>query len=250
MSARFLHLAASRLERLSRPATEILCTQDWIHLGEPPIDWSAEIREQFSFGWWITGFRLWLASLYRARFPRYSASELERLYAASVFREFFFKAGDRLDFENDTFDFIVSEHFFEHLFLPDAVALLKECQRILKPGGVIRTCVPDADLRSYAPPEKPGYPSARVSWAHHQKHKSRWNVYSLSEALRISGLQATPIQYCTSDGLYHDDLHQSTARAQQENHPASALISTTAYFRRLPSLIVDGQKAHINPTAA
>lgn len=242
MKARYLHLAASRLERLSRHATEILCQPEWIHLGEPTIDWNAEILEQFSFGCWLNGFRLWMASIYRKTFPRYSAAELEKLYAACTFREFYFKVGDRLDFEDATFDFIVSEHFFEHLYLPDAVALLTECRRILKPGGVIRSCVPDADLRSYAPPEKPGYPSPRVSWAHHQKHKSRWSVYSFSETLRIAGLQAIPVQYCTSDGRYHDDLPQISADSIQENHPASELLGSTTYFRRLPSLIIDGKK--------
>ena len=238
---RCLHLAASRLERLSRPATALLCQPGWTHLGEPPIDWAAEVREQFCFSW-LGGLRLWLASHYRRWRPRYSPEELTRLYAACEFREFFFQAGGRLDFEDGTFDFIVSEHFFEHLHLPDALALLRECHRILRPGGVIRTCVPDADLRGYAPPESPGYPGTSVPWTHHQKHKSRWNVYSFSEVLRLAGLEPRPIQYCTSDRVYHDDLPAAAESAKSQQHPAADLIASTAYFRRLPSLIVDGVK--------
>lgn len=237
-----LHLAASRFERLSRSATALLCQPGWIHLGEPPIDWAAEVREQMAFRNWTGAARLWLASHFRRMRPRYSPEELSRLYAACEFREFFFQAGGRLDFEDATFDFIVSEHFFEHLQLPDALALMRECGRILRPGGVIRTSVPDADLRSYAPPEPAGYPGPRVPWHHHQKHKSRWNVHSFSEVLRLAGLEARPVQYCSQDGTYHDDLDAiaDTARRAQTN--VADLVSTTGYFRRLPSLIMDGIK--------
>jgi len=240
--SRCLHLAASRLERLSRPATALLCQPGWIHLGEPPIDWVAEIREQIGFGNWRGALQLWLASLYRRWRPRYSPEELSRLYEACEFREFYFEAGGRLEFEDSSFDFIVSEHFFEHLTLPDALALLRECQRILRPGGVIRTSVPDADLRSYAPPESPGYPGPRVPWRHHQKHKSRWSVYSFSEALRLAGLQPRPIQYCSDDGQHHNQLPMAAEEALKKQHSAADLIATTEYFRRLPSLIVDGSK--------
>jgi predicted SAM-dependent methyltransferase len=40
-------------------------------------------------------------------------------------------------------DFLYSSHFLEHLVMRDAVHLLKECYRVLKPGGIVRVCVPD-----------------------------------------------------------------------------------------------------------
>lgn len=231
---RCLHLAASRLERLSPSATALLCQPGWTHLGEPPIDWRAEILEQFRFGCWLNGLRLWLASIYRGVRPRYTPAQLQQLYAACEFREFYFTAGQQLEFESGEFDLIVSEHFFEHLWLPDAIALLRECRRILKPGGVIRTCVPDADLRSYAAPEMPGYPSARVPWSHHQKHRSRWNVFNFSEALAIAGLRPRPVMWCDDHGVFHHEMPSA------DGHPAGSLVATLDYFRRLPSLVVDG----------
>lgn len=46
-------------------------------------------------------------------------------------------------FGDGTVDVIHSEHFLEHLLLDDAITLLKECRRIIKPDGVVRISVPD-----------------------------------------------------------------------------------------------------------
>lgn len=45
--------------------------------------------------------------------------------------------------KDETADFIYSSHFLEHLFKRDAERLLKDCYRVLRPGGVVRVCVPD-----------------------------------------------------------------------------------------------------------
>jgi len=50
-----------------------------------------------------------------------------------------------LPFENNTIDFIYSEHLIEHLTVQDGLALMKECRRILKPEGVIRIATPNVD---------------------------------------------------------------------------------------------------------
>ncbi|MCX2716262.1 methyltransferase domain-containing protein [Helicobacter sp. MIT 21-1697] len=42
-----------------------------------------------------------------------------------------------------TFDGVFSEHTLEHLYIDDAIALLREVFRILKPNGTIRLSVPD-----------------------------------------------------------------------------------------------------------
>jgi predicted SAM-dependent methyltransferase len=218
-----------------------MCNPDWLHLGEGPINTKAEIAEQFKFGCYRTGIRLWLAAHYRRMKPRYTPAELEKLYASCEFREFFFQVGNRLDFADGEVSFIVSEHFFEHLFLDDAVALLKECRRILKPGGVIRTCVPDADLRTYAKPESPCFPSPKVPWTHHQKHKNRWSIHNFSEVLRLAGLTPRGVVYCNKEGEFRQEIPASPfdGYALEETRP---LVGTTAYLRRLPSLIVDGIK--------
>ncbi len=39
--------------------------------------------------------------------------------------------------------YVYSSHFLEHLFHEDAVRVLREMHRVMKPGGVVRVCVPD-----------------------------------------------------------------------------------------------------------
>jgi SAM-dependent methyltransferase len=48
-----------------------------------------------------------------------------------------------LPFAADSFDAIYASHVVEHLYRSDALRLLVECRRILRPGGVLRVVVPD-----------------------------------------------------------------------------------------------------------
>jgi SAM-dependent methyltransferase len=48
-----------------------------------------------------------------------------------------------LPFENERFGAIYCSHTFEHLYRQDALALARECLRVLRPGGVCRIVVPD-----------------------------------------------------------------------------------------------------------
>ena len=52
----------------------------------------------------------------------------------------------KLPLPSDSFDFIYSEHVHEHLSYEDGLNLLRECNRVLKPGGVLRISVPNLDL--------------------------------------------------------------------------------------------------------
>jgi predicted SAM-dependent methyltransferase len=44
---------------------------------------------------------------------------------------------------DESVDFIFSSHFLEHLSYKDGINLLKDCHRVLKPGGWIRVVCPD-----------------------------------------------------------------------------------------------------------
>jgi|HubBroStandDraft_5_1064220.scaffolds.fasta_scaffold00363_15 predicted SAM-dependent methyltransferase len=53
-------------------------------------------------------------------------------------------------FRDECFDEILMSHVVEHMRLNDGRALMKECHRILKPGGVMTVIVPDGKIISLA----------------------------------------------------------------------------------------------------
>jgi predicted SAM-dependent methyltransferase len=56
-----------------------------------------------------------------------------------------------IPFENESFNAVYHSHVLEHFSKSDGLKLLKECYRVLKPGGVLRIAVPDLEqiARSY-----------------------------------------------------------------------------------------------------
>lgn len=48
-----------------------------------------------------------------------------------------------LPFEDASLDAVYASHLLEHLYLDEAQRLLRECLRVLAPGGVLRVVVPD-----------------------------------------------------------------------------------------------------------
>jgi predicted SAM-dependent methyltransferase len=52
-------------------------------------------------------------------------------------------ATKRFPFPEESFDYVFSEHMIEHVWWTDALFMLRECWRVLKPGGRIRIATPD-----------------------------------------------------------------------------------------------------------
>lgn len=52
-------------------------------------------------------------------------------------------ATKRFPFDDNTFDYIASEHMIEHVEYEAAQVMLQECFRVLKPGGRVRIATPD-----------------------------------------------------------------------------------------------------------
>jgi len=62
--------------------------------------------------------------------------------------------------ENGSVDFIYTSHFLEHLYRHEVVDMLKECYRVLKPGGTLRIALPDVDklIALYAKHDPSAFP--------------------------------------------------------------------------------------------
>ncbi|MDI1256463.1 MAG: methyltransferase domain-containing protein [Flavobacterium sp.] len=75
-------------------------------------------------------------------------------------------AGGIFPIASESFDFVYSEHLFEHLTPKQQINMLQESHRILKPGGVLRIATPSIDFlfKLYAFPELPEH-IAYTKWA-------------------------------------------------------------------------------------
>lgn len=62
-----------------------------------------------------------------------------------------------MPFRDDTFDFIYAEHMIEHIGYRSAQQFVRECHRVLRPGGILRMSTPDLGIITgmYANPATP-----------------------------------------------------------------------------------------------
>ena len=78
----------------------------------------------------------------------------------------FLDAGRRLPFAGEGVDYIFSEHVIEHFEYSGGMKLLRECFRVLRPGGKIRIATPDLNflIQLYGP-NKSGLQERYKAWA-------------------------------------------------------------------------------------
>lgn len=56
---------------------------------------------------------------------------------------FYMDATAKFPFKDNVFEYIFTEHMIEHVGFDEGRAMLRECHRVLKPGGAIRVVTPD-----------------------------------------------------------------------------------------------------------
>lgn len=218
-----LHLGAS-IAQLSDERLLPILNSDWIHLGEPEADMHPHNDASESSA---------------GSAPE---QELAKLRDRTDYRSFNYVRGDRLPFPDNSFSFVFSEHFFEHLFLDEAGDLFKECKRVMAPNACMRIVVPDADLRTYQPPEPAGFSNDDSRWTHPAKHKTRWSIYSLRYVLEEIGLATRGVVYCDKHGQYHQDESPSDPSFYSQCLDRQFIESTQYILRFGISLIVDAVK--------
>lgn len=237
-----LQLGASRLERMSPAALSVFLDDSWLHLGESePLE--ATLLERFRNHLERAGLRSAIlhiprAAIRRARRPPPAPPTPD--VSGTSFEPFHFGLDSPLSASDQSFDFVFAEHFIEHLFLDEALFLVEEVFRLLRPGGVFRVVCPDADLRRNSRPEPAGYPSEKMRWDHPDKHKSRWSVRSLPEVLRRAGFEPHAVRFYSVTGELHVSAGNAAAWFSQATE--RELVSRTDYLLRPESLVVDGFK--------
>ena len=217
---------------------KVFANESWIHLGDEPNQ-PKSLMEKLKGRSLSSLPRLAMAKFHKNLNNMRAGADLQNAYGLTDFRTLKYSTGDLLPFEDESFDFIYSDHLFEHLFLDEAVALFTECKRVMRPGAVIRTCVPDAELKTHEKPEFAGFPDPKMSFTDPAKHKTRWTVYSLSEILRLVGFITTPLIYYTKTGEF---IEQAPSPSCYPDNPDMECTTRMDYVARRMSLIVDGQK--------
>ena len=107
----------------------------------------------------------------------------------------------RLPFADNSVDNVFAGEVLEHLCVDVAHRVLRECRRVLKPGGMIRICVPDLEhaVEQYLADQKQEalgfflYDNGRGGLS---AHKSMWDYGLLSDALLAAGFAS--VQQCAS----------------------------------------------------
>jgi predicted SAM-dependent methyltransferase len=87
-------------------------------------------------------------------------------YDTTQFETIFLDATGKYPFEDDTFDYVFSEHMIEHVSFEKGQTMLRECFRVLRDGGKIRISTPDmAFLISLYGCDKSELQKAYINWA-------------------------------------------------------------------------------------
>lgn len=106
-----------------------------------------------------------------------------------------------LPFASASVDAVFHEHLLEHLPLEAGAVLMRECHRVLRPGGILRVGVPDAGRlidsyagdRDYLEALHPGRPTAMLAvqelfyW---HRHCAMFDIETLSLFFQASGFPA------------------------------------------------------------
>jgi predicted SAM-dependent methyltransferase len=235
---RRLQLGTSRFENLPPAIVATFAQPSWVSLGEAPpkessVDNLPRKRSRFVQA---------LSSLKRRK-RRVDPT----LYRRTNFIAYYFQEGIYLPFRDQSLTFVFSEHFFEHLFMDEAFELFRECYRVLQRGGVMRTVVPDADLRVYEPPESVGVgrdghaKGLELPWTNPNKHKSRWSIHNLPLLLDHAGFAAIPLTYCDREGQLHQRNPQTLGDCYA-NCVDAEMVFRMDYLLRPLSLVVDAIK--------
>ena len=107
----------------------------------------------------------------------------------------------RIPFPDESIEAIFSEHLLEHLEIAAGFAHLKECRRVLTPGGVLRIGVPDLERYVYSylgensliEDERPGRPTRGIAFGEiffFYEHKAMYDFETLELMLREVGFEA------------------------------------------------------------
>lgn len=148
-------------------------------------------------------------------------------------------------------DRILAEHVLEHMTLADAQVALCNMFRAVKPGGIARIAVPDANnpdpvYQEHCRPGGRGQSWARLLFyqADEPEHKTHFDYKTLSELMRRAGFEPRLLEWFDEHGQFHRNpwsLADGPVR-RYYNSPYNLQVYLPFHGFQNLSLIVDGVK--------
>ena len=184
----------NRLISLPSPAlinlgSSLRVAEGWVNLDGSPVAFIASLPRPI------------VAASYRASGVGMSVARDRYIDILTTHQFVHHRLEHRLPFCDDAVDYIFAGEVLEHLGVDVAHRVLKECRRVLRPGGAIRICVPDLEyaVEQYLADQKQEalgfflYDNGRGGLS---AHKSMWDYGLLSDALLAAGFAS--VQQCAS----------------------------------------------------
>lgn len=129
--------------------------------------------------------------------------------------------GDVAEIKGDgSFDAIISSHVIEHV--PDPVAMLKDCYRLLKPGGIIVGITPNA--------ESLGHRFFKADWRGLEppRHLHTFTLRALENAACCAGFSDV---VCSATGRARGILRESSILKRNEKVDRKRRLTLAERFR-------------------
>jgi SAM-dependent methyltransferase len=109
---------------------------------------------------------------------------------------------EALDFPNNSFDAITLNHVIEHL--PDPIATLMACERLLNPGGSLFVATPNAESLSHR------IFGAQWRGLEPPRHLAIFTPRALTLAVEESGFEVARREPQNADSVWHDSMLMRT----------------------------------------
>ena len=136
------------------------------------------------------------------------------------------------NYPDNQFDLITMNHVIEHL--PNPVETLKECLRVLKPGGKLMMVTPN--INAY------GHTKFKSAWRGLEvpRHLNIFSVKSLSEAIRRAGFGILNIKTLSRSAFYmyiHSLEIQNKLGRKEEFNPKKYFSKARSFKREEDKLM-------------
>lgn len=166
----------------------------------------------------------------------------------------FLDARKRFPFADCAFDYVFSEHLIEHMEYAEGVKMLRECFRVLRPGGKIRIATPDLRfLVGLYSSEKTDLQKRYIVWAvdtHISKTGIHQDVFVINNFFQSWGHRFIYDERVLTDTLVRigfRDVMRCAVGDSTDDHLKgleSHGRSVTDEFNRLETLVVEATRAH------